>query len=171
MLMADEVEWPGQEVEMLFVDLDWFENSDWDKDPSPPWFGSLTPHYENCPHGYGAKNNMHSRRAMSPVVICAGVRLMPATEADVRRAAAEGAWAQQIRMNRYNIPAVGKEELTTCWNGGRCVRRRSCQPASSVEQGTENPASRHEQLTNPSSWGIQGLEIQQGAEIAVECFS
>ena len=35
MLMADEVEWPGQEVEMLFGDSDWFENSDWDKDPSP----------------------------------------------------------------------------------------------------------------------------------------
>jgi hypothetical protein len=36
MLMADEVEWPGQEVEMLFGDSHWFENSDWDKDPSPP---------------------------------------------------------------------------------------------------------------------------------------
>jgi hypothetical protein len=35
MLMADDGEWPGPEVEMLFGDSDWFENSDWDKDPSP----------------------------------------------------------------------------------------------------------------------------------------
>ncbi len=45
-------------------------------------------------------------------MIFAGVRVMLSTEARVRRAAAEGAWAQQIRMDRY-VPAAGKEALTT----------------------------------------------------------
>ncbi len=121
------------------------------------------------------QHHAHSRRATSPVVMCARVRVMPATKAGVRRAAVEGAWAQQIRMDRY-IPAAGKEELT--WSGmaagasGGGVANRPPQwnkgqrtlPHNMSEGGAE-------QLTNPSSWGIQGLEIQQGPEIAVECFS
>ncbi len=100
---------------------------------------------------------------------------MPATEADVRRAAAEGAWAQLIRMDRYT-PAAGKKELTTSEmaagaSGGGVANRP---PQWNKGQRTlphDMSGGGAEQLTNPSSCGIQGLEIQQGAEIAVECFS
>ncbi len=99
---------------------------------------------------------------------------MPATEADVRRAAAEGAWAQQIRMDRY-IPATGKEELTTSGmaagasEGG--VANRPPQWNKGQRTLPHNMSGGGaKQLTNPSSLGIQGLEIQS-LKIAVECFS
>ncbi len=100
--------------------------------------------------------------------MCARVRGMPATEAGVRRAAAEGAWAQQIQMDRY-IPATGKKELTTSGmaagaSGGEVANRP---PQWNKGQRTlPHNMSRGgaEQLTNPSSWGIQGPETARSRD-------
>jgi hypothetical protein len=77
-------------------------------------------------------------------------------------------------MDRY-IPAAGKEELTTSGMAAGESGGVANQPPQWNKGQRTLPHNMSgggaEQLTNPSSWGIQGLEIQQGAEIAVECFS